>query len=341
MSAFVRRSAVSLVVLWATAGFAARDCLAARIEAVAGKAYRLASQHGPWMVMVATFHSTGADGQTDEGKTPQQAADQLVLELRQQGVPAYTHEVENPAELFRTRDRLGQEVRRRNLRRVKSHCVLAGNYPSFDDDVAQKTLAWIKKFSPKSLTDGVSYRATPGRPLPLSGAFLCINPLRSASDVAAHRVDPLLKQLNSGVQHSLTTNRGPYTLVVAHFGGKQFTELRETRSPQQFLTDNDLDDAAENANQLAVALRQDLDPQRQFRNLDAYVWHDHDHSIVTVGSFQSEHDPAIAEYRKLFAAVMNPQTGRLEPRYLSIPGSVPKVWAFTPTLQVVRVPQLD
>jgi hypothetical protein len=341
MSAPSLRCLVSLVVLWTTAGFAARDCLAARIEAVAGKSYRLAAQHGPWMIMVATFHSTGADGQTDEGKSPQEAADELVLELRKQGLPAYVHEVENAADLIRVRDRLGQEVNRRNLRRVKSTCVLAGNYQGFDDPVAQQTLEWIKKFSPRSLTEGVAYRATPGRPLPLSGSFLCINPLRSPEDVAARRSDPLIKQLNSGVQYSLSQNRGKYTLVVAHFAGKQFTELRETRSADKFLTDNDLDDAAVNANELAIALRQDLDPLKQFRNLDAYVWHDHDHSIVTVGAFQSEHDPAIAHYRKQFAPIPNPATGRMEARYLSIPGDQPKVWAFTPTLQVMRVPQLD
>lgn len=340
MSASPLRCLLTCVVLWTTAEFAAVPCCAARIEAIAGKAYKLSSQHGPWMVMVATFHSTGNDGQTDKGKTPQQAADELVLELRKQGVPAYTHEVENAGELLRTKDRLGQEVNRRNLRRYKSMCVLAGNYPSIEDEVAQQTLAWIKKYDPKSLQD-VYYVERPGRMLPLSGAFLCINPLRSAEDVAARRSDPLIKQINSGVKHSLTDNRGQYTLVVAYFGGKQFTELRETRSPTQFLTDNDLDDAAINANELAIALRQDLDPLRQLRNLDAYVWHDHDHSLVTVGAFQSEHDPAIAHYKQLFAPTVNPATGRTEPRFLSIPGGQPKVWAFTPTLQVIRVPRVD
>lgn len=339
MSAPVLRCLFSCVLLWTTAGFAARECLAARIEAVAGKQYKLGPQHGPWMIMVATFHSTGEDGQTDQGKSPQQAADELVLELRQQGVPAYTHEMEGTSGTFRTRNRLGEEVTRRNLRRITSVCVLAGNYVSFENDVAQQTLAWIKKYDAQALQD-VYYVTRPGRPLPLSGAFLCINPLRSAEDVAAQEVDPLIKQLNSGVQHSLAGNRGKYTLLVAYFGGKQFTELRETRSFDRFLTDNDLDDAGVQANELVVALRQDLDSQHHFRNLDAYVWHDRDHSIVTVGSFQSPHDPAIEHYRKLFAPRVNPTTGQSEPRYLSIAGSQPKVWAFTPTLQVIRVPQV-
>jgi hypothetical protein len=340
MSAPSLRCLFGLVVLWTTAGFAARDCLAARIEAVSGKTYKLTNQHGPWMIMVATFHSTGNDGETDKGKTPQQAADELVLELRKQGVPAYTHESEGAAGLFRTQDRLGQEKNRKNLRRVKSMCVLAGNYSNIEDDVAQKTLEWVKNYDARSLQD-VYYVERPGRKLPLSGAFLCINPLCSAEDVAARRSDPLIKQLNSGVQHSLTSNKGKYTLVVAHFGGKQFTELREKRSTEQFLTDNDLNYAGESACELAVALRQDLDPARHFRNLDAYVWHDHDHSLVTVGSFSSEHDPAIEHYRKLFTPQVNPVTGQVEPRYLSIGGDYPRIWAFTPTLQVMRVPQVN
>jgi len=151
-----------------------------------------------------------------------------------------------------------------------------------------------------------------------------------------------LKQLNSGVQHSLSENRGEYTLVVALFAGKQeFTQANKTRPLQEFLKDNDLDVAAQQANELAVALRQDLDINHQFRNLDAYVWHDRDQSLVTVGSFRSESDPAVAQYRKLFAASHNPHNGGIEPRYLSIGGDTPRIWAFVPTPQLMRVPKLQ
>lgn len=341
MSKRALRGLLSVVVLWTTAGFAARDCLAARIEAVAGKKYELTKQHGPWMIMVASYYSQSDGRPTESGKTPEQAADELVLELRKVGVPAYSFEFEDASSFLKTRDRLGQEVVKRNLRQVPTRCVLAGNYSSFDDDVAQKTLAWIKQFRPQSLADGVSFRPTPGRPLPLSGAFLCINPLLSPDEVAARSTDPLLKQLNSGVRHSLSENRGEYTLIVAYFAGKQFTELKQTKETHEFLTDNDLDYAAAQANELAIALREDLDPAGQFRNLDAYVWHDRDQSVVTVGSFKSENDPAIAHYRKMFSAARNPVTGQVQPRFLSIPGSQPKVWAFVPTPQVIRVPQLQ
>ena len=331
---------LSVVVLWTTAGFAVRDCAAARIEAIEGKSYQLTKRHGPWMIMVASFHTTASDGETVEGKTPEQAANELVYELRKVGVPAYTIEVENSTELMKIRDRLGQEVRKRNLRRVKSRCVLAGNYESIDSDVAQKTLEWVKRFQPKSLQDGVSYAKTPGRQTPLSGAFLCINPMLSPEEVASHTSDPLLKQLNSGVQHSLSENNGQYTLIVAYFAGKQFTEVTQTKQIHEFLKDNDLDYAAQQANELAVALRQDLDVNKQFRNLDAYVWHDSDQSVVTVGSFSGPNDPAIAHYRKMFTAARNPQTGAVEPRYLSIGGSTPRIWAFVPTPQVMRVPKI-
>lgn len=342
MSVTCSRWWFTLVVLCATAGFGGRPCLAARIEAVAGKSYELSKQHGPWMIMAASFHTTAADGKTTEGKSPRQAADALVYELRRIGVPAYTFEMENSADLMTTTNREGLEVRKRNLRRVKSLCVLAGNYPSQDDEVCQQTLAWIKKFNPESLKEGVAFKPTAKRPSPLSGAFLCVNPLLSSEELAlqAQQKDPLLRQLNSGVQHSLTENRGEYTLVIATFGGEQVTQLDPNAVLPDILADNDLNAAGLQAAELAVALRQDLDPNKEFCNVDAYVWHDHSRSIVTVGSFTSPNDPALLHYYKRFSQRRDPQTGQAAPRYLAIGGEAPKVWPFVPTPTLMRVPKM-
>ncbi|MFV0445507.1 MAG: hypothetical protein ACK5Q5_18155 [Planctomycetaceae bacterium] len=342
MSVRLSRRLLSLALLCVAAGTAGTPCEAARIEAVQGKSYTLGKQHGPWMIMVASFQTTAADGKTMEGKTPQQAAGDLVFELRQMGLPAYSFEVENAAETLQLTDRLGQEVRKKNLRRVKSTCVLAGNYGSYEDAVGQKTLLWLKKFFPKSLQEGITFTPTKTRPSPLSSAFLCVNPLLSAEELAeqAREHDPLLRQLNSGMQHSLLESNGEYTLMVAMFSGEQVTQLGDKKALPDILTENDLDIAGLQANELAVALRQDLDPNRRFRKLDAYVWHEPKRSIVTVGAFSSPNDPAIAQYMKLFQAARNPATGQSQTQYLAITGAPPKVWAFMPVPQLMKVPRL-
>src|SRR5690606_5330862 len=139
----------------------------------------------------------------------------------------------------------------------------------FEDKLAQQSLEWVKKYDPKCLKEGVEFRPTPGRPLPLSAAFLTINPLLSAEEVASRSVDPLLKRLNSGLEHSLFENEGEYTLVVAYFAGKSFSQVREKRDVMEFLTDNDLDIAGQQANELVMALRQELDPRGRFNDIEA------------------------------------------------------------------------
>src|SRR5262245_7883760 len=100
--------------------------LAGKIEAVPGKRYDLGKHHGPWMLMVATFHSYMADAQ--EGKLPEQAADDLVLELRQKNLPAYVYKVEGDNRLTETFDDNGRPERKKNLRKLTTWAVLAGNY---------------------------------------------------------------------------------------------------------------------------------------------------------------------------------------------------------------------
>jgi hypothetical protein len=294
------------------------------------------------MIMVASFHTTASDGETDQGKSPEQAAADLIHELRQKGIPAYTHAIENDSTPFTVLNRSNEPVRRKNLRKVRSLCVIAGNYPSFEDKTAQKTLDWIKTYEAKSLQDGVTYAPTPARPRPLSGAFLTINPLLSPEEVAARRpTDPLLRRLNSGVRHSLIDNPGEYTLVVAHFAGKTFTGTERQSSALEFLKDDDLDIAGEQANELASALRQRLDDTGRFNNLDAYVWHDRTSSVVTVGSFSSRNDPAIAHYVKRFAAERDTKTGKTDFKFLAIKDpTTPKTWAFIPTPQLMPVPKV-
>lgn len=371
-------SSVRTVLVLLTCGFltaAVPDMArAARIEANPGKRYELTTRHGPWMIMVANFHTTAEDGITKEGKSPEQAADELVLELRQRGIPAYVYETEPESQPFTTQDAYGRPVRRKNLRRVKSVGVLAGNYSSLDDDTAQSTLKWIKDYDPKCLKEGVVYvpredvrKRNGGRPTPLTAAFLTINPMLNPEEVASRNIDPLLLRLNHRERHSLLENKGKVTLIVASFAGKVkavsgqsgdgVRENQDSGGLTGFLKDNDLDDAAQQARALALALR-------QAEHVDAYVWHDRYESYVTVGAFSSENDPGIAAMRARFGSpqpvqllgptqvLANKNSGL---KYLAIDSAGRKIdlentaltgltsnyqlWAFDPNPRTMHVPR--
>ncbi len=323
------------------------NCEAARIEADPNKEYVLSKNRGPWMIMVATFHSSSDDGSTTEGKSPQQAASELVLELRNLGMPAYSYSYDPSKETVTVTDRLGREESRKNLRRIRSICVLAGNYTDINDKNAQASLEWIKKTNPKCLREGVTYTPTPGRPGPLSGAFLTPNPMLSAEEIEQHTQDPLLVRLNNGERFSLYENKGEYTLVVARFYGKSVAAAADTKSVKDFFTDQDLDNAGEAARELVAVLRGNFDKETGFNNVEAYVWHDHHESIVTVGSFASLNDPELARLQTMFGPKMKTVNGTqtFQAEHYGIKGfgkngDESRLWLFEPNLLTMRVPKM-
>ncbi|SFJ54371.1 hypothetical protein [Planctomicrobium piriforme] len=324
------------------------------IEADPAKSYPLTKNRGPWMIMVATLNTPDEDEKpAAEGETPQQSAHNLVIELRKLGMPAYTYEFDPGEQHVVSNDRFGREERRTNRRRMKSISVLAGNYNDINDKLAQDSLAWVKKLKPKCFLEGVHYQPTPGRPGALSGAFLTTNPLLSTSDIQQKQsTDPLLVKINSGEQYSLFENRGQYTLVIARFYGKHMMVSQkdeESAISKYFTKDNvSLDAAAESARELVAVLRSSFDKEEtQFNNVDAYIWHDHHESIVTVGSFSSPNDPAAAKYLQRFGPSMKAVgNGSLnfQPQHLGVSGFGPKadqnrLWLFEPNPELMKVPQ--
>lgn len=318
---------------------------AAKIEADPSKNYELTNNRGPWMISVATFHTTDPKGETKSGKTPEEAAQELVLELRKLGMPAYVYLHEPETSKVVVKDRIGREEVRKNLHRVRTVLVLAGNYQDINDKLAQDSLKWVKRINPECLQQGVNFTPTQGRPTPLSGAFLTINPLLSPDEVARNTRDPLLVKLNAGENNSLTENQGQYSLVIARFHGKQsviHTKFKDLND------DVDLDDAGRAAQELVTVLRGKYDKTGQFNNLDAYIWHDRYGSMVTVGSFASEHDPAIDRYKKLFGSqLVTFDNGRqsYQPGHFGVEGfgknrDELRVWAFEPNPQLMQVPRL-
>jgi hypothetical protein len=269
---------------------------ASKIEAVSGKRYELSKEHGPWMIMVASLAEPPPEYRID-GPSFVEAANELVLDLRKKGIPAYIYEQKAEQETLSTFDRNGKPVRRGVRTKDNRICVVAGNYASAEESVAQKTLAYLKNYKPKTLVDHAVFRSTPGRPGPLSGAFLTLNPMLSSTEFAQKKVDPLLLKLNSDRKYSLLSNRGKYTLVVASFYGKA-----KIAKPGDELNFDDigksLDEAGRNAETLSQALReQNLHYGRTF---DAFVWHERDRSLVCVGSFTSDRDPMIRHTFEFF-----------------------------------------
>lgn len=359
-----------------------------RIDAVKGKQYRLTKQHGPWMIMVATLSEPPKEFKT-EGMTPMEAADELVYELRQKGIPAYTFSQEDQKDQLQTTDRLGRSRSQSYVVQRGSVCVLAGNYKHSEDPVAAKTLEFIKgtkakqgkePFMPKFLgkekghygymtqseTGGV-FRKTPGRPTPLSGAFLVINPLLTPQEVLEREVDPLLVKLNSESEYSIAHNRGKYTMVVASFYGQAHTKIARKGDEDDswdFKFGNSLDVSGQSAFELCHALRNgkfalaSANPRAEptFKKFEAYVFHDRNRSLVTIGGFNSIDDP---EIRRLFeqfrAKEQYNQASRqkiLTAEKLMIPAVPPKgaendptwqperLWIFDPQPIVMAVPKL-
>ncbi len=352
-----------VTAVMATVGFSfATDAEAARIDAVRGRQYQITKRHGPWMIMVATFHAPPKD-RRGEGMTPEQAADELVFELRRKGIPAYAFKQKSALGAVNTiNHRTGQT--RRSLTAYRGGiAVLAGNYGSAQDKVAKATLTYIKKFQPKYLSDvegdqanddnshvlrlrnGGIFRSTPGRPMPFSRAFLTPNPLLTPEELRVTKKDPVLLKINSGSEFSLLKNPAKYSLVVASFYGKSMTALDSQayqRKLNAFKVGESLDKAGKDAWELARTLRKD-------HGIEAWVYHDHHKSVVTVGSFNSGKDPRIRSLQQRFMAKKkkNPVYGNLVyvaewvtiPKTPRSPQDIIKKWIFDPKPRLMMVPQ--
>lgn len=333
-------------------------CLAARpvgaIDNQRGKTYSLTEKHGPWMIMVASFRNVRDEDQKTDGLTAEQAAAEMVFELREKGIPAYTFSQDGKVETIETRDRLGREDTRIFAAQRDMICVLAGNYETIDDSVGQKTLHYIKKFHPKFLKNpknGGIVRSAGVQKGPLAGAFMTINPLRSPEEIARKRVDDETLALNSGIDHALVGNKKKYTVKIATFTGKSVTPIgNSTYKGKEGLFEKELQNsskynivrAGEDAAQLTRALRQ--------KGYAAFVYHDKYQSVVTMGGFDTKDDPVIREIFQAFSAKMKDDPGAkdkkqvLTAEVLTLPSEDPnkplQTWIFDPVPEVIEVPRL-
>ncbi len=337
---------------------------AGQIEAVKGKAYRLTKQHGPWMIMVASFRDVGEnEKRKTKGMSAQEAADEVVFELRKKGIPAYTFSQGAEVGEIKTVDRQGREDLRIFAAQRDMICVVAGNYESQENPTAEKTLSHIKKFTPEFMKDGKNgaiYRKGADKKGPFGNAFLTINPLLDPSEIAQKKPDVDLVKLNYGIQNALIENPAKYTVQVATFTGRSVTpiansslankedefdaRLQSTVDKATGMKRANLGAISEDAAQLAAALR--------LRGFDAFVYHDRFESIVTIGGFDSAQDPRIARLIENFGAKKKKDatTGQevivaewLPPDQSQVSGrrqAPTMMWVFDPQPRVIEVPHL-
>ena len=286
-------------------------CLPAfgKVEAIKGKSYNLSSQHGPWMIMVAALKDVPKARRT-KGMSSDEAGNALVYELRKEGIPSYTYRINN------------------------STAVLAGNFQSSKQELAKRVLTFVKGYVPKFMEDksnGAIFAITPGRPKPLSGAFLTVNPKADAKSVRSRTLDPVVKKLNSDDEFSLLRNRGKYSLTIATFEGNSMIQMTSAQGSAKAKAHfeksfgSGLDESGQKAWELCRALRQ----ATRFgydKNYESWVFHDRNKSYVAVGSFQSPNDPRIIELAKRFNARNEVHEGRdvIVAETIAIPRRVPK-----------------
>ncbi|QDU82816.1 hypothetical protein Pla110_45790 [Polystyrenella longa] len=368
------------------------EAQAAGIDARKGFHYHLTEKHGPWMIMVAVFSPPPPERRSKEGLSPQEAANELVYELRSHGLPAYTFEPHEASEKFKVvrnkRDELGPSNQLVHMVGEGSICVLAGNFDIMasekDNAQAEKTLDKVKEFVPKfldqetqlevsaplspngnsndprqygvfqKLKNGAVFASTPGNPKPLSGAFLTINPLRSAEDMNESKRNRYLLDLNSGGEFSLLDNPAKYTLIVATFYGNSKTQalntgglFKKNNNSQELGTS--LDDSAFKAWEFCKAMRT-ASNYGYDQNYEAYVLHTRYKSYVTIGSFDNAEDPRIEEMKQLMGAKVRQTSGgssaSMFAEMFSIPkqpapGQAPqKSWMFDPEPQLSAIPKI-
>ena len=355
-----------LALLYFVAGVATPSMAKPAIENNRDKEYHLREEHGPWMIMVATFRDIHEQERKKEGFSAEQAANELVYELREKGIPAYVHSQEAKVALIDTIDRLGNADKRKYAAQRDMICVLAGNYEKIDDPLAQKTLAYVKRFHPKFMTDpksGAVVRNAGGAKGPLGGAFLSINPERNPNEIARRRPDNETKYLNSGIDFALVNVKRKYTLKIATYSGKSAVPLGSSKfsgnesgfEKSLFQSSNyNLTQAGEDATQLTYALRHNSNENRFLGadKFEAYVYHDKFQSVVTVGSFDSKNDPQINRLVEIFQAKHGTdKTGSfaLTCVTLSLPGKQKfpgekvkpvQTWAFDPVPELIEIPRI-
>lgn len=262
-----------------------------RVEADPNKEYVLTEKQGPWMILCASF----------SGPTAREDAHRLVLELRSDyKLPAYVwskdFDFTEPVQA-RGVDRFGQPIRAHHAMAIefKEFAVMVGDYPDIEDRELERDLERIKHAHPEALNldqgQGQTQRFAGLRSLyrtvtgdeergPMGSAFATPNPELPEGFFQQQGIDPIVREMNEGVEYSLLECPGRFTVQVARFRGRntiQPDEIEAIESGRDQNFGSTLEQAAIKAHLITEALRQ--------QGFEAYEYHDRQESVVCVGSF--------------------------------------------------------
>jgi hypothetical protein len=262
----------------------------------------LKPEHGPWMVLAASFEGEGA----------KRKAVQLAAELREDFrlkaycLPKMFDYTQKVTGLGFTPDGEQKKMKYQDNRVVESCAVLIGDFDSIEGDDIARTLNLVRTIKPKffmqsgtesSAGDSTKVAAGDYRkflqklvvrneepkikdPGPMAkGAFLVRNPLLPAEYFKSPTVDKFVKDLNQQPllkEYNLLTCKNNFTVRVITFrGNSSYVSWGRSTAPED--ARSELEAAAEQAYLVTKVLRG--------AGYEAYQFHDRHESIVTIGGF--------------------------------------------------------
>jgi len=263
---------------------------------------------GPWLIMCASF--VDEDGERQARNLAQELRSKYNLKAY-----IYRHQfnlsesiqglgwqlAENPSERP-----VAKRMKPARVTHFEEIAVLVGDFPTVEDNRAQKTLKQIKMLQPESLANfdpsrGSAQQLRYYREIvrqistdseskakgPLCAAFLLPNPMLPDQYFAANKIDHFVINLNKKVKHSLLDNPGIYSVRVATFRGDSTFQIHEIEQKEKELNllkrmgksvkKSKLAEAAQKAHLLTEELRSN--------GVEAYEFHDRHESYVCVGSY--------------------------------------------------------
>jgi len=245
--------------------------------------YLLTKQAGPFMVIAHTFRGPDAVRWAQALAMELRSSHQLMAYIYFKKIKPMNSNVRGVPPTSNPEDGEGRISEPEIYRIYDEAVVLVGDKPTMKE--AEDLLKVVKKIKPATLANVPSifpWRTGAG----LKNAIVTANPLIPAQELFARESDPLVEAMNKG-PYSIYNCPGPYTLVVARFVGRSaFGDPDKDFLKEDNLKTSPLAKATDDAELMAAELNKD--PQLKQAGYQAYVYHDRNKSVVTLGHFNAK-----------------------------------------------------
>ena len=245
--------------------------------------YLLTKQAGPFMIIAHTFRGPDAVRWAQALAMELRSSNQLMAYIYFKKIKPMNSNVRGVPPTANPEDGEGRISEPEVYRIYDEAVVLIGDMATMKD--AEELLKSVKKLKPATLSNVPSifpWRTGAG----LKNAIVTANPLIPAQELFARESDPLVEAMNKG-PYSIYNCPGPYTLVVARFVGRSaFGEGDKDFLKEDNLKSSPLAKATDDAELMAAELNKDT--QLKQAGYQAYVYHDRNKSLVTLGHFNAK-----------------------------------------------------